>query len=156
MLSLNGYNIVYTRTVDTGTEDYENTAISNRKKSDLNNRLKLTKLYPDSYFVSIHLNKFTTTNAFGAQVFYSPAFEEAKKLSQSIQESITSILQPDNSRVIKKGTSNTFLLHNAYVPSVIVECGFLSNSAELELLKNSDYQKQMAFAIYCGIINYKI
>lgn len=154
LLEVNGYDVVYTRTEDTGTDDYDNTAIRNRKVSDLNNRLKLTQLYDDSIFVSIHLNKFTSSSAVGAQVFYSPAFEEAENLGQSIQSNIISILQPYNNRVIKKGTKDTFLLYNAKVPSVIVECGFISNSEELTLLKSTQYQKQMAFAVFCGINNY--
>ncbi len=154
LLTVNGYNVVYTRTEDTGTDDYDNTAIKNRKISDLNNRLKLTELYDNSIFVSIHLNKFTSSNASGAQVFYSPSFEEAKGLAQSIQESIASTVQPQNNRVIKKGTKDTFLLYKARVPSVIVECGFLSNNAELQLLKTEAYQKQMAFSVFCGINKY--
>jgi N-acetylmuramoyl-L-alanine amidase len=37
---------------------------------------------------------------------------------------------------------------------VLVECGFLSNKAELEKLKDKDYQNKMAFSIYCGILEY--
>ena len=154
MLEINGYNVVYTRTEDVGTDDYDNTAIRNRKVSDLNNRLKLTQLYDDGVFVSIHLNKFTSSSAMGAQVFYSPSFDEAKLLGEYIQTSIVSIIQPSNNRVIKKGTKDTFLLYNAVIPSVIVECGFISNNEELALLKNTTYQKQMSFAVFCGINNY--
>lgn len=154
MLSKNGYEVIYTRTEDVGTEDNVNDVISKRKKSDLNNRLNLMKKYPDSIFVSIHLNKFTSGNAQGAQVFYSPTFEEANKIGNSIQQSIKKLMQPENDRVIKKGNKSTFLLYNAYVPTVIVECGFLSNKAELEKLKDETYQKQMAFSIFNGIMDY--
>ena len=152
MLSLHGYKVIYTRTEDTGTEDDSSLEIKNRKKSDLNNRLELMKKYPNGIFVSVHLNKFTSGSAVGAQVFYSPAFDEARYISQSIQESIKAILQTANDRVIKKGTKSTYLLHNAHIPSIIVECGFLSNADELQKLKNEDYQNQMAFSIFNGII----
>lgn len=154
MLSLNGFDIIYTRTEDIGTDDSKDATISKRKVSDLKNRLNLMSEHPDSIFVSVHLNKFTSSSATGAQVFFSPAFDKAKDLSLCVQNSIVSILQPDNKRVIKKGTSSTYLLHKAKVPAIIVECGFISNHKELELLKSSEYQKQMAFAIYCGILNY--
>ncbi len=154
MLSISGIEVIYTRTEDTGTEDNSDASISKRKVSDLNNRLALMSKHPDSIFVSIHLNKFTTSSASGAQVFYSQSFDEAKDLSLSIQNSIVSLIQPDNTRVVKQGTSSTFLLHKAKVPAVIVECGFLSNKNELELLKTDKYQKQLAFAIYCGILNF--
>ena len=146
--------VIYTRTEDTGTEDDSDVSIGKRKVSDLNNRLALMTKHPDSIFVSVHLNKFTTSSASGAQVFYSKDFDDAKNLSVSIQNSIVSFIQPNNTRVVKPGTSSAMLLHKAKVPAVIVECGFLSNSAELQLLKTEKYQKQMAFAIYCGIINF--
>lgn len=154
LLKQSGFDVIMTRTNDNGTDDVENGAISARKKSDLKNRLELMEDYPDSVFVSIHLNKFTTSAARGAQVFYSPKFEDAMELGKKIQKSIIEMLQPENTRVIKKGTSSTYLLHNALVPAVIVECGFLSNKEDLTNLKNTEYQQKMAFAIFCGIMDY--
>lgn len=154
MLEVSGYEVIKTREDDNSTEDNSNEKISSRKKSDLKNRLELMKKYPDAVFVSIHLNKFTTSSAKGSQVFYSDNVLGSDDLGESIQSSIITLLQPENTRVIKKSTSATYLLHNARVPAVIVECGFLSNKNELELLKNEEYQNKMAFCIFCGINNY--
>lgn len=154
ILRFNGYNVIMTRTEDIGTEDDQSEAIAKRKKSDLSNRLQLMKDNPDAIFVSVHLNKFTTSAANGAQVFYTKNYDEAYKLALSVQSTIKNLIQPENPRVVKQGTSSTYLLKNATVPAVIVECGFLSNPAELEKLKNEDYQSQMAFAIACGIIDF--
>ena len=156
MLSLNGINVIYTRTEDKGTEDNDEESIRNRKRSDLNNRLKIMKENPESIFVSVHLNKFTTSTAKGAQVFYSNNFDDSTVLGSLIQGSIKDKLQQNNNRVIKKGTRETFLLHNATVPAVIVECGFISNEKELALLKNEEYQRKMAFSIFCGINDFYI
>lgn len=154
MLQINGYNVIMTRTEDTGTEDDESVAIAKRKKSDLSNRLQIMKDNPDAIYVSIHLNKFTTSAANGAQVFYTKNYKEARDLAQSVQQSITTLIQPENTRVVKQGTDSTYLLKNAAVPAIIVECGFLSNKAELEKLKKDDYQSQMALAIMGGIMDY--
>lgn len=154
MLEFSGYRVIMTRTEDSGTEENPKSSIASRKRSDLNNRLKLMDENPDAIYVSIHLNKFTSSAAIGAQVFYTPNFEEAKTLGDEIQKSIIKLLQPENTRVIKQGTSSTYLLKKATVPAVIVECGFLSNSRELEKLKDEDYQSQMAFAIASGINDY--
>lgn len=154
MLKYNGYDIIMTRDGDTGTEDDENAAIASRKKSDLSNRLSLMKNNPDAIYVSIHLNKFTTSAASGAQVFYTKNYDEARLLAESVQSKIIELIQPENTRVVKQGTSSTYLLKNAAVPAIIVECGFLSNHLELEKLKTEDYQSQMAFAIVCGITNF--
>jgi N-acetylmuramoyl-L-alanine amidase len=109
---------------------------------------------PDAIYVSIHLNKFTTSAANGAQVFYTKKFQEARVLGDCIQQSIVYYLQPENSRVIKQGTDSTYLLKNAAVPAVIVECGFLSNKSELTRLKTKEYQSQLAFSVAMGICDY--
>ena len=154
MLMVSGYEVIRTRTSDNSTEDNSGEKIASRKKSDLRNRLELMKKYPDGIFVSIHLNKFTTSSAKGSQVFYSPKTEDSHILGEKIQSAIAGMLQSENDRVIKKGNSSTFLLNNATIPAVIVECGFLSNKNELELLKSEEYQNKLAFCIFCGINNY--
>lgn len=154
LLGLNDFNVIMTRTTDTGTEDDSSLPIQSRKISDIHNRLKLINSYDNSIFVSIHLNKFTTSTANGAQVFYSKNHPNSKFLGDKIQKSIVSLIQNNNNRVIKQGTKSTYLLHNAKIPAVIVECGFISNKQELERLKKPEYQKQMAYSVYCGILNY--
>lgn len=154
MLEFSGYNVIMTRTDDTGTEDDDSISIPKRKKSDLSNRLKIMDNNPNAIYVSIHLNKFTTSAANGAQVFYTKNYKQAQTLAKYLQSNIKDMLQPENTRVVKQGTDSTYLLKNATVPAVIVECGFLSNSAECEKLKSAEYQSQMAFAIFGGIINY--
>ncbi len=148
-LKLYGFEVIMTRETDT------NTCSGNEfiKREDLQNRLNLMNKHPESVFVSIHLNKFTTSAAKGSQVFYSK-FNNSKLLGDLIQKSIVDNLQSDNKRVNKQTTSSTFLLCNATVPAVLVECGFLSNEAELLRLKDNDYQKRIAFCISDGILKY--
>lgn len=154
MLQFYGAEVIMTRTADTGTDSHGDETIARRKKSDLQNRLALMEQYPDAVYVSIHLNKFTTGAARGAQVFYTPNFEEAALLGQNIQDSFVERLQPENDRTIKKGTKSTYLLKNATVPAVIVECGFLSNRGELQQLKTNEYQSKVSFVILAGILNF--
>lgn len=154
MLKSAGYNVILTRETDASTEDDETEKIALRKKSDLKNRLDLMKNNPDAVFVSIHLNKFTTSAARGSQVFYNGKIEKSKILGDSIQNSIKAMLQPENTRVNKQATSSTYLLYNATIPAVLVECGFLSNKVELEMLKKEEYQKKIAFCCMCGINDY--
>lgn len=154
MLSSSGFDVITTRTDDSSTESIKQQKIPSRKKSDLKNRLQLMKDNPDAVFVSIHLNKFTTSAACGSQIFYSGNDNSSKILADCIQTSIVNKLQPTNTRVNKQATSSTYLLYNATVPAALVECGFLSNKAELESLKNNEYQQKMAFCIYCGILEY--
>lgn len=152
-LKQNGFRVIMTRESDVSTEDTEDSKISSKKKSDLKNRLDLMNDYKDAIFVSIHLNKFTTSSAFGSQVFYSKD-DRARFLGEKIQNSIVALIQPENTRVNKQATSSTYLLYNATIPAVLVECGFLSNRQELEKLKTKEYQNKLSFGIYCGILEY--
>ena len=154
MLESSGFEVIMTRSTDTSTEDDSNDRIPSKKKSDLKNRLLLMEKYNNAIFVSIHLNKFTTSAARGSQIFYSGNSDDSKILGDYIQSSIVSKIQKDNKRVNKKTTSSTYILHNATIPAVLVECGFLSNKSELELLKTKKYQDEIAFCIYCGILDY--
>ena len=146
--------MIMTRSADVSTDDVENATIASRKKSDLRNRLELMEDYPDAIFVSVHLNKFTTSTANGSQIFYSGTTAESARLGEHIRASIVELLQPYNKRVNKQATSGTYLLYNATVPAVLVECGFLSNEKDLQLLKTEEYQDKMAFCIFCGITDY--
>ncbi len=154
-LNFFGYDVVMTRETDTSTEDDGLTTIRSRKTSDLHNRMALMENTKNSIFVSIHQNHYSSPKYSGAQVFYSKNFsDESSELAQSIQDSITYYLQPENTRQIKPCGTSVYLIYNAVKPAVLVECGFLSNYNEAELLKTDDYQRKIAFTIALGIINY--
>lgn len=149
LLKLYGFEVIMTRESDVSTSNGE----SFIKREDLENRLNLMKQNPESIFVSIHLNKFTTSAAKGSQVFYSKV-DNSKMLGDLIQKSIIKNLQKENKRVNKQANSSTYLLYNATVPAVLVECGFLSNEAELSRLRDTNYQRRLAFCITDGILKY--
>ena len=147
-----GYKTVTVRTTDTAVNDTDNNGGS-AKASDIKNRVALMNKHPDAIFVSIHMNKYGTTQPHGAQVFYART-ENSDILANCIQCSISLKVQPDNKRVIKPTTNDIYLLKHATIPAVIVECGFLSNPKDLENLKNEEYQLKVATSIAFGIINY--
>lgn len=149
-----GYKIILTRNEDISLHSDDAETIRQKKVSDLHNRLEIIKSNPDSVFVSVHQNYYTQSKYSGAQVFYSVNNQQSEKLASCIQNSIVSSLQPDNTRKIKPSGDSIFLLSNSTVPSVLVECGFLSNPAETEKLKNENYRMQMAEYICKGIIDY--
>ncbi len=154
-LSLMGYKTVLTREADVSLEDEGLTSIRQRKTSDIHNRFNLTDTFPNSIFISIHQNHFSQEKYNGMQVFYSPNnSQESSKLADNIQSTTVDFLQPQNTRQIKPCTTSVYLIYNAVVPSVLVECGFLSNKEEASLLSTDKYQKQVAYSIAIGIINY--
>ncbi len=155
ILSVFGYKTKMIRNTDTDLHITGDT-IKQRKISDIQERYKIMNSYDNCLYISIHQNKFNDSRIHGAQTFYSPNNNESKILADFIQKSISNQLQSDNNRVIKKSGTNIYLLYNATKPTVMVECGFISNYEELQKLKNENYQQQMALSIAYGIINYNI
>ena len=155
ILSTLGYQTYLIRKTDTAIHTSGDT-IRQRKISDIKNRFAIMNKYSNCLYISIHQNKFDDVNVHGAQTFYSPNNEESKNLAEFVQNSISSQLQKDNKRVIKKSGTDIFLLYNATKPTIMVECGFISNVNELKNLKDDEYQRKMALSIAIGIINYNI
>lgn len=157
ILDLWGYNTVITRESDVSLEDDGLTTIRQRKKSDIHNRMAIMEDVDNAIFVSIHQNHYSVERYSGAQVFYSRNFSaESAVLAESIQESVVSMLQPDNTRLVKECGDSVYLMYNAVKPAVLVECGFLSNNEEAELLKTDAYRRKMAYCIALGIQNYTL
>lgn len=152
VLKIMGYDTVLVRDTDVSTADDKGTERS-QKVSDIKARMRLTEKYKDALFVSIHMNKYTSPQPHGAQVFYSQV-DGSKELAECIQRSITAGVQTDNKRVVKKTTKDIYLLYHAVIPSVIAECGFISNPDDLLKLKSDEYQLKMAAAIAAGINDY--
>lgn len=149
-----GIRTAMTRTTDESIHDSSAQTIREKKVSDIHNRMQLIEETENCIFVSIHQNKFSDTSLNGTQVFYSPNTTASAQLAQTIQTSVRSLLQTENTREIEKSGSSIYLLYYARKPAVLVECGFLSNTAELEKLKEGTYQKQLAFCIAAGILEY--
>ena len=154
ILNLMGYETIMTRDCDIVLSDKNATTIRQKKSTDLKNRLTIINNNPESLFVSIHQNYFTQSKYSGTQVFYSVNNPHSELLAQAIQESVSENLQKDNKRQIKPSGSEIYLLYKALSPAVMIECGFLSNSEETELLISEEYQKKMALAITDGINKY--
>lgn len=146
-----GYSVEVTRTTDTSIFDPGIVGIGKQKKSDMNNRLALFNKYENAIAVSIHQNQFTDPQFNGAQMFYAQTNPLSQTLAQTLQNTFKSKLQKNNNREIKNAGKDLYLLYYSKCPSVMVECGFLSNKQEADLLLSKGYQKQVALTIFCGI-----
>lgn len=148
-----GYEVSETRTEDISVFTDGDT-VRERKVSDMKNRLSVFNSSEKNIVISIHQNKFTQSKYYGTQIFYSPNDERSSLLAESIKSTVTTLLQPDNTRECKKSDNSIYLLKNAKVPAVIVECGFISNYEECQKLNSSEYQKQMAYSISLGFLDF--
>ena len=154
MLQVLGYPVKMTRETDVSIYDNESDSVREKKVSDMKNRVSIINSSKDNILISIHQNKFTQSKYSGAQIFYSDNSPESIRMAECIRRSVTGLLQPDNKRELKADDGSVYILKNAEVPAVIVECGFLSNAQEAALLKTEEYQEKMAFAIMCGALDF--
>ena len=148
--SQDSIRIILTRDSDTGLYSDGST---NKKAEDMQTRCKIISDASPIFTVSLHQNSYPSPEVCGAQVFYFGQSQDGKKLADMIQDSLISNVDPDNHRVAKANESY-YLLKKTPTPTVIVECGFLSNPTEADLLLTDDYQNQLVDAIYNGIQNY--
>ncbi len=125
-----------------------------RSRSDLYNRLDFVNGIDNSFLVSIHQNHFEDVSQWGMQVFYSPNDKASKILADCILTQSKTFLQPENKRENKPSDDSYYILYHAIAPSVMVECGFMSNAEENSKLKSEDYQKKLACVIMLGIFDY--
>ncbi len=147
-LAVNDVRVIMTREIDEGLS----TSTTNSKASDLSNRKEIIFQNNPVATVSIHQNSFPAQSAHGAQVFYGQNMKKSKKLADILQKRLLE-MDPSNHRVAKANSDYYLFRDNPYT-TVIVECGFLSNPEEASWLKDTDYQKKIAWMLHLGIIEY--
>ena len=142
--------VVMTRETDEGL--YEESD-SNKKVRDMKKRLAIMEETNPALIISIHQNSYPEESVSGMQVFYYETSTEGKVLAEMMQQTMIECLKPQKERAAK-ANDTYYLLKKTTVPIVIVECGFLSNRAEADMLVSSDYQEKMAWAIHMGVLRY--
>lgn len=125
----------------------EGDTIHAKKVSDIKQRITVANETPTIPLISIHLNSFPNRSVCGIQVFYKEGDDESKKLAEALQRAFNAQIQPENTKTIKPISKNIYLFSNIPNPSVLIECGFLSNQEDLEMLKTDEYQEQLALVI---------
>lgn len=153
MFEMSGFEVVLTRDEDISIYDPGVEGIRNQKLNDMDNRLAIIQKYPDSIFLCIHQNNFTDPKYFGGQMFYNNNNPQNRTLAQIMQNKFAQ-LQPGNGREIKLTGEELFLLKSNKNPSLMIECGFLSNPEEEQKLSTWEYQQKVAFTIYGGVMEF--
>lgn len=141
-----GYKVEMTREEDKGLYSNKGT-VREKKNEDLTNRCKMKVSTNCDLFISIHLNMFTQSKYHGAQVWYSKEGESAE-FAHIVQQNLIKDLDKSNHRQEKCAKGAYKILRcNDHIPSILVECGFLSNAEEEQKLKDNDYQEKIAKSI---------
>jgi len=147
-LTNNGVNVVMTRTTDT--------ALGSSEMDDLVARAKIANEVNATLFVSIHNNAFTNSEASGTMVLYA---DTKNKLNYGItSESLAeNILDPlvDAMGLLDRGTVESprmVVLYKTDMPSVLIECGFVTCPKDREILLDAACLNEISYAISEGIL----
>lgn len=141
-----GVCVVMTRDGDSGLQDASETTIRKMKISDMNKRRSIMKKSNADLFISIHMNSFSDRTVNGLHVFYDKAHPEIEEIAVKIQDDISSVTGAAVHSV-KTADEKLFLMKNPPVPSILVECGFLSNPDDEKKLNDEEYQAKIAWSI---------
>lgn len=148
MLDESGFNVVYTRTTDAGLYGLPTKGF---KLRDMQARKKIVEKSGANIVISIHMNQFgAQLSRKGPQVFYQTDYEQGQQLANALQETFNR--HTGNSHEAIDG--DFYMCREMPCPSVIVECGFLSNAQDLENLKTDAYRETICNLIFNGIMNY--
>lgn len=142
-----------TRREDVSTESDETAAVRQRKNSDLQNRTSYVNSVTNGILVSLHQNSLPQVpSVHGAQVFYAET-EGSQALAASVQAALNQTIN-DRTKEPKAAGSSVYLLKNAQIPAILVECGFLSNSEETALLNTQAHQNRLALTVLASVLEH--
>lgn len=144
ILEAKGVTVIMTRE-DEGS-------LAGSKSEDMQKRVSIINEKKPALAVSVHQNSYSSEEVHGAQVFYYTNSAEGEKAARIMQEALLDV-DGDNKRK-EKANDTYYMLKRTDVPVIIVECGFLSNRAEADLLVTEEYQDRLAEAIAKGILEY--
>lgn len=145
LLGLLGIPARMTRDKDISIYSPDARTVSEKKVSDLRNRVHYVSEIPGAVLVSIHQNMFSEAKYRGAQVFYADTLG-SRELAESLQLALRQNLDPANHRQAKE-SKTVYLLNKISCPAVLIECGFLSNPEEEALLQEPTYQLRLTSSI---------
>jgi len=124
-----------------------NTA-TDRRRQGLQARCDIANRVGADLFVSIHNNAAGSSAAHGAESYRAPNDPLGNRFAADLQAELIAATKANN-RGVKTGAF--YVLRWSNMPAVLVEAGFMTNSAELSKLRTASYQRQIARGLANGI-----
>ena len=144
-----GVKTTLTRADDSARTDLQ----SYSEHEDLVHRTEIINSVPNAVLISIHQNFYPTSQPSGAQVLYA-AGEASRSFGRRTHDNLVASLQPSNRRVAEPASERLYITSHVKCPAILVECGFLSNITDLELLCQDGYQTSLAAVLLASYLQY--
>lgn len=149
LAALFGQRTLMTRLADVSLSDEENYS----EHEDLVLRTKLASSAPGAILFSIHQNCYITPQPSGYQILYA-ANGNSEQIGKKIQENFSRYIDPENRRMAEPAPKKLYITAHATCPAVLIECGFMSNPADLVKLKSPDHQTAIAAVLLRSYMEY--
>ena len=154
LLGLFGWPCVLTRTEESIEYPPAAVTVKKRKQADLERRVQLVNSQSDPVFlISIHQNKYPDEGPRGAQGLYRDDAESIR-IAGFVQGRLRESLGSDHVRSSVPVSDSIYLMRKVRCPAILVECGFLSNPEEANLLRSEAYQTRLALCMACACAEY--
>ena len=144
-----GFSVLMTRATDQGLYG---TTLPGFKRRDLEKRKEICERAMPTFVVSIHQNFYPSSSSRGGQVFFEKENLQSKSLAESLQKELNTLYKKQGVKPRVAAAGDYYMLKIA-PPSVIVECGFLSNPKDDELLSDGNFCAALAEAIASGVLS---
>lgn len=152
-LEQTGTTVILTRSDENGIYELDAKSIREKKISDMNKRVEIGNNSDADIYISIHLNYYEDSKYSGWQTFYQGQNKNSKRLAEIIQRELNNNFDKVNTRTPMQ-IKGVYIMDKVTIPTVIVECGFLSNTEEEMLLQTDKHQSDIAWGIYMGVQQY--
>ena len=146
-----GFDVTLTRKTSSGLYGV---ATKGFKKRDMLRRKEIIELAAPDLVISIHQNFYSSSATRGGQVFYDKNSALSQALAASIQQPLNELYAKQSVKARVEKTGEYYILQCTNYPSVIIECGFLSNVKDEALLKSNDFKHKLCSSIAAGVLSY--
>ena len=142
-LEAEGVIVLMTRT--------DENALDKGKKADMAARKAIMCEPGVDIVVSIHMNKFSDPSVKGPMAFYMQGNDEGQRLAEFV---IAALCEAAERPIRRANPADYFIIRESPCPSILVECGFLSNPGDEALLQDPQHQRKLATGVVTGLMAY--
>lgn len=146
-----GFSVVLTRKTEAGLYD---TTAKGFKKRDMQRRREIIEEIKPDFVLSLHQNFYPSRSSRGAQVFYKKGSANGERFATLAQEKLNGLYAGQGVKARKATAGEFFMLDCSTAPSLLIECGFLSNPADEALLVSSAWQRKLAETVASSVLAY--
>ena len=146
-----GFEVILTRKTEAGLYG---AATKGFKKRDMQKRREIIEEADPAMVISLHQNFYPTRNTRGAQVFYDKNNVAGQRLAFLMQKELNGLYAKEGARARNAASGQFYMLECSNCPSVLVECGFLSNAEDERLLTSEEWQKRLGETLAVSVMSY--